>query len=129
MKLKTLPLFGFLLTVIYSGIVSSAVTTEDFLVKKTQDLVNLCTATSDDPNQNAALHFCHGYLVGAFHYYQAQEGDSKDTSTVCLETPHPTRNQTIEMFINWAKKHPEYMNEIPVDTEFRFLEQLWPCKK
>jgi hypothetical protein len=31
------------------------------------------------------------------------------------------------MFIEWAKAHPEYLNEPPVETEFRFLIETWPC--
>ena len=33
------------------------------------------------------------------------------------------------MFVEWAKAHPQYMNELPVETEFRFLMEKWPCKK
>jgi hypothetical protein len=25
--------------------------------------------------------------------------------------------------------HPQYMNERPVETEFRFLTEKWPCQK
>ena len=32
------------------------------------------------------------------------------------------------MFIDWAKAHPQYMDESPVETEFRFLMETWPCK-
>jgi len=46
----------------------------------------------------------------------------------CLPEPKPTRNDTIAMFISWAKQHPQYMYETPVETEFRFLNEKWPCK-
>jgi hypothetical protein len=32
------------------------------------------------------------------------------------------------MFIEWVKAHPQYMNEKPVDTEFRFLMEKCICK-
>ena len=48
----------------------------DFEVKTTQALVNLCTASSEDPLFAHAVNFCHGYLVGAFHFYAAStEGE------------------------------------------------------
>src|SRR5262249_6862902 len=31
------------------------------------DLLNLCTVSTEDARYKEALHFCHGYLVGAFH--------------------------------------------------------------
>jgi len=33
------------------------------------------------------------------------------------------------MFLAWAQAHPQYMNERPVETEFRFLTEKWPCQK
>jgi hypothetical protein len=50
---------------------AGGVTEKDFEVQTTQNLVNLCTASPDDPLYHQAINFCHGYLVGAYHYYQA----------------------------------------------------------
>ena len=47
---------------------------------------------------------------------------------VCLPDKLPTRNEVIDMFVKWAKAHPQYMKEIPVETIFRFLAEKWPCK-
>jgi len=105
------------------------VTDEDFVAQKTQNLINLCTTSPQDPRSREAIHFCHGYLVGAFHYYQAQTANRQELKLFCSPEPKPSRNETIAMFISWAQKHPEYMNETPVETEFRFLAEKWPCKK
>ena len=51
--------------------VAGAVSEEDFEVKTTENLVNLCTAAADDPLYSHAINFCHGYLVGAVHYHEA----------------------------------------------------------
>jgi hypothetical protein len=106
-----------------------AVDQTDFEVKTTQNLLNLCTAASGDPNYQAAIHFCHGYLVGAYAYYEAHHGSNKAKHLFCFPDPPPSRNNAIVMFVEWAKAHPQYMNENPVDTEFRFLIEQWPCKK
>ena len=110
-------------------IATSAVTEEDFKVKTTKNLINLCTASTDDPYYKEAIHFCHGYLVGAYYFYAAQYKKESTNQLVCFPEPNPTRNEAIEKVISWAQQHPEYMNELPVETEFRALTELWPCKK
>ncbi len=113
------------------GIVGTvgAVTVEDFQVKTTKNLLNLCNASPDDPLYVAAIHFCEGYLVGAFHYYQASMRGPEGKKLVCFPDPPPTRNEAVKLFLEWAKKHPQYNDEIPVETEFRFLIGTWPCKE
>jgi hypothetical protein len=106
-----------------------AVTDEDFEVKTTQNLINLCTVSANDPRQKEAIHFCHGYLVGAYQFYAAANSGPDGKRLVCLPDPAPSRNDAIAMFIEWAKVQPQYMGEKPVETEFRFLMEKWPCKR
>jgi hypothetical protein len=106
-----------------------AVTEEDFKVKTTQNLINLCTAAPDDPNRDKAIHFCHGYLVGAFDYHVTANSGPEGKLLFCMPDPAPSRNAAIAMFVEWAKAYPQYMGEKPVETEFRFLMEKWPCKK
>jgi hypothetical protein len=108
---------------------AGGVSENDFGVRTTQNLVNICTASPDDPLYQQAVNFCHGYLVGAYHYYAAEVSGPKAIRTVCLPDPQPSRNEAIAMFIQWAKSHPQYMSEVPVETEFRFLSEKWPCKQ
>jgi len=105
------------------------VTRDDFLVKTTQQLLNLCTACQDDPHYKEAIHFCYGYLIGAYHYYVAANAGPDGKKLVCPPDPPPTRTEAIKMFIEWAKKHPEYAQDPPVETEFRFLMEEWPCDR
>jgi hypothetical protein len=109
--------------------VGAAVTEKDFVADTTQNFLNLCTASVDDPLYHQAVNFCHGYLVGAFQYYAAAAAGPDGVKLVCLPEPPPTRNQAIAMFVEWAKAHPQFMQEKPVDTEFRFLMETWPCAK
>ncbi len=108
---------------------AGAVTEEDFMVKTTRNLLNLCTVSAEDPKYKEALHFCHGYLVGAYAYHQAEQSGEGGKPLVCPPDPRPSRNATIAMFIDWARAHPQYMDETPVETEFRFLSEKWPCKR
>jgi hypothetical protein len=106
---------------------AGAVDETDFEVKTTEDLITLCTASPDDPLHAQAVNFCHGYLVGAYHYYEAVAAGPEGIQLVCPPDPAPSRNETIASFIDWARAHPQYWNEPPVETEFRFLIETWPC--
>ena len=107
---------------------ASAVSEEDFKAGTTEQIINLCTAKPDDPLYQQAVNFCHGYLVGAYDYYKAAHSGSEAFKLVCLPEPTPSRNDAIEMFIEWTLAHPQYMQDNAVETEFRFLMEKWPCK-
>jgi hypothetical protein len=115
---------AFLLAVLMiNPVLAGDLTVEDFDVKNTKALVDLCTAPVDDPLYPKAIHFCHGYLVGAYHFYAV----ATITHFVCPPEERPSRNAIVEQFVQWAVDHPEYWEELPVETEFRFLSELWPC--
>jgi hypothetical protein len=108
-------------------VIAGAVNEKDFEVQATENMINLCTASPDDPLYHQAINFCHGYLVGAYHYYEATAKGPAGIQLVCAPDPRPSRNAMIDMFIDWAKAHPQYRGEPPVETEFRFLMEKWPC--
>jgi hypothetical protein len=114
------------------GLAGAAVTDEDFVLSTTQNLVNLCSVSADDPRAKEAIQMCEGYILGAYHFYLATnsgKGDRGDMRLVCMPNPTPTRNEVAAMFVEWAKANPQYMKEAPVDSEFRFMNAKWPCKK
>jgi hypothetical protein len=108
---------------------SQAVTQDDFLVRTTQDLIDLCTAGESDPLHASAIGFCQGYLVGVYHYHQAENAGPGATPLFCPPDPPPTRADAIKMFVAWAQANLQYQNDRPVDTIFRFLTTKWPCQK
>jgi hypothetical protein len=107
---------------------AGAVSEKDFEAQSTENLINLCTAAPGDPLHQQAVNFCHGYLVGAYKYYEAAHSGPNATKAVCIPDPPPSRSAAIAMFIEWAKARPQYWKESPVETEFRFLTEKWPCK-
>lgn len=107
---------------------AGAVSQQDFQVDTTEQLLNLCSATPDDPFYTHAMNFCHGYLVGAYDYYEAAHAIGKGPKMVCFPDPPPSRNDAINMFVEWAKAHPQYWQKKPVNTEFRFLTEKYPCE-
>ena len=126
MKRKTIILL-LAFAILFPGFAAVA-SEKDFEVQTTENLINLCAAPPDDQLYHQAINFCHGYLVGAFHYYEAAGSGPAGLKLVCLPVPLPSRNDAFAMFVEWVKAHPQYLKETPVETEFRFLMEKWPCK-
>jgi Rap1a immunity proteins len=110
-------------------LLSGGVTRDEFLVRTTQDYVGLCSTSPNDPMYAAATGFCHGYGVGAYHYYQAATAGPDAKPFICAPEPTPPRAEIVQMFLAWAREHPEYMGERPVDSLFRFLGEKFPCRR
>ena len=126
--IRSLVLVSFLIP----GLAGAAVTDDDFVLATAQNLLNLCSVSASDPRAKEAIQMCEGFMVGAYHFYLATntgKGDRGDMRLVCMPNPTPTRDQVVAMFVEWAKVNPQYMKEAPVDSEFRFLGEKWPCKK
>ena len=67
--------------------IAGAVSEKDFEVQTTENIVILCTAATDDPLYHHAINFCHGYLVGAYHYHEAASSGPKGARLVCPPDP------------------------------------------
>jgi Rap1a immunity proteins len=104
-------------------------TRDEFLVRTTQDYVGICSTSPNDPLYAAAIGFCHGYAVGAYHYYLAEVAGPKGAPFVCPPERPPSRAEILPMFVTWAQANPQYMGERPVDSLFRFLSEKWPCRR
>jgi hypothetical protein len=98
-----------------------------FLVTTTGDLVRLCKAEPTDPTGIAALHFCHGFAVGAYQYHQVAAAAENKPPLFCEPTPRPTRNEAVAGFVAWAQQSPKAMETPPVEGIFRYLAQRYPC--
>jgi len=128
MKGKWLVLFFVALLCAPAWTTAGAVSEEDFILDTTDDLVTICTVPDSDPLQKEAISFCIGYLVGAYHYHVAENSGPNGNLLVCPPDPRPPRAEVVKMFMGWVKQHPEYKNDEPVETWFRFLVETYPCK-
>jgi len=108
---------------------AAAVNQGDFMAKNTGEIVALCSAAQSDPLYQAAVHFCEGYLVGAYQYYAIERAAGNKRPLFCLPDPAPSRDEGVRMFVSWARANPEYMSESGVDSLFRFLATTWPCAR
>jgi hypothetical protein len=98
-----------------------------FQVRDTADYVKLCTTPQSDENYTSAIAFCHGFGVGAYRYYLESTGPAD--RFVCPPDPAPTRAEVISGFVTWARTRPDMMKQPAVDSIFRYLGGMWPCKK
>ncbi|HYZ24373.1 MAG TPA: Rap1a/Tai family immunity protein, partial [Rhodopila sp.] len=76
-----------------------AVTQDNFHARTTGDLVALCDAPASDPMRVAAIHFCEGFMVGAYQYHEAERMGPKGQRLFCLPTSGVTLDQAIGMFV------------------------------
>lgn len=100
---------------------------EDFHVRGAQDLVDLCAVKTSDPLYSAAIHFCEGFVAGAWQYHQAQATGPKGVRLVCPPEPPPTRDEAVALFVAWSGTHADRMAEPAVEALFRFLSEKYPC--
>ena len=98
-----------------------------FQVRDTADYVKLCTTSPGDEHYASAIAFCHGFGVGAYHYYVATTAQAD--RFVCPPDPAPTRTEVINAFVTWAKTRAEVMQKPAVDSIFVYLSGAYPCKK
>lgn len=110
------------------GFAAAAAEPDNFQVKTTEDLVSLCSAEPGNETHVAAIHFCHGFAVGAYRYYEAIAAVSPEDRYICLPEQPPSRSAIIAEFVGWARQHDEHMAEPAVDSVFRFLGERFPCQ-
>lgn len=101
--------------------------TEDFRIRSAQDLVDLCSVATSDPLYASAIHFCHGFVSGAWQYHLSEANGPKGHRLVCPPEPPPTRDQAVAMFVAWSATHADKLSEPAVDALFRFLIEKYPC--
>lgn len=114
-----------------AGLASSAhaVTQDDFLLRNTADLVNLCSAPSTDPLATAAANFCEGFGLGVFRVLDETEAAHQRRQMFCMPAQGPTRTQAIMAFVQWAKASPARLSMAPTDSIATFLSQQYPCPR
>jgi hypothetical protein len=109
------------------GAARAEFTSDDFHIRSAQDLVDVCSVAPNDKLYTAAVHFCEGFVVGAWQYHQAQANGPEGRRLVCPPDPPPTRDQAVAMFVAWSGTHPDRMAEPGVEALFRFLIEKYPC--
>ncbi|HTH98190.1 MAG TPA: Rap1a/Tai family immunity protein [Stellaceae bacterium] len=102
----------------------AAVTQDDFTVRSTGDLIDLCSASPSEPMGTAALNFCHGFGLGVVRVLQEL---GRPSPMFCMPNPPPTRNEAVASFVQWGKSNPSQLNTPAQDGVAAFLAAQYPC--
>lgn len=116
------------LAVVSAG-AGAAVTKENFLLRDGNDLLAVCGVEASDANAPAAIHFCHGFLIGIYETHKGLTGNARAKRFTCLPEPPPSRNEVASRFVQWARRNPKDLSESAVDVVYRFAGVTWPCRK
>ena len=108
---------------------AAPVTTENFVLRTTGDLVALCGVSRDDPNAAAAVHFCQGYYLGLDHFAEETGRPFRNVLYCPPDGLKLTRDQVIAMVVEFHRKNPQFASQPPLDGIITWAAATWPCKK
>ena len=105
------------------------VTEENFRLDTMRDLIALCGVGAEDPNAVAAIHMCHGYVMGLTHFHIVM-GRALEGHLYCMEDQErPTRDQLIAMLVEWSRARPEHDSMEAVDGVLQWAADAYPCSE
>jgi Rap1a immunity proteins len=102
-------------------------TLDDYQLRTSGDLLDICTLDASHSNYWEARGFCIGYFAGGIDLHDALAG-AHDFPRLACPSERVTRNQVVETLITYAQAHPEHVGERPMDTVFRAVIDRWPCE-
>ena len=105
----------------------SAINGDTFTAGTTGALARLCGATAQEPAYAAAIHFCHGLLVGSGQTSDMMHKRQGTRPGFCLPTPSPTLDQVAASFVAWAAANPQFNGMRAADGLMRFVAAQYPC--
>jgi len=115
------------LTAATASTLALAAVPQDQEVITTEDLIELCSVSADDPAYPAAMGFCLGYIDAAMDYHAALTAGPKYDPIACPETA-VTREEVVVVLMDWSKRNtPHLKSEAPVVGVMRASAEKWPC--
>jgi hypothetical protein len=105
----------------------SAISGDTFTAGTTAALARLCGATAQEPAYAAAVHFCHGVMVGTGQTSDAMHKRQGTRPSFCLPTPSPTLDQVTANFVAWSAANPQFDGLRAADGLLRFAAAQYPC--
>ena len=110
------------------GVSAGEVTPEDFELKTTRELYDVCTTPEEHEYVKYAIGTCLGYILGAAHYHRA--ASSPETPSLACPPDDLNLVDLARIFAEWAQRHeddPALMQELPVQGVMRASVEQWPC--
>jgi hypothetical protein len=115
------------LAVLAASTQALAVAAQGRQVTTTEELVELCSMSADDPLYSAAMGFCLGYIDAALDYHAALTAGPKYAAITCPDAS-VTREQVVVVVMEWSKRNMQQLQgEEPVAGVMRAVSEKWPC--
>ena len=105
----------------------SAITGETFTAGTTGALARLCGASTQEASYAAAVHFCHGVMVGTGQTSDSMHKRQGTRPGFCLPSPSPTLDQVAASFVAWSAANPQFDGLRASDGLMRFAAAQYPC--
>jgi hypothetical protein len=100
---------------------------QDYQVTTTEDLIELCSVSADDPLYDAAMGFCLGYIDAALDYHAALTAGPNNAAITCPDGA-VSRGEVVAVVVEWSKRNAQYQDtEAPVTGVLRAVSEKWPC--
>lgn len=105
------------------------VATINFQLKSFGDFVALCSVRADDPDAMAAIHMCHGFLVGVARFHDLFSRSTGNGIYCIAAGQEPSRDDAVEMILAWSKENPDKLTAAPVDGVLIWAAETFPCEQ
>ncbi|MGD1925587.1 MAG: Rap1a/Tai family immunity protein [Paracoccaceae bacterium] len=103
---------------------ANAAEEQHYALQTAEDLGVLCAATSD----SAAIHMCHGYLIGVNHMHRAIV-DAVGASVYCVpDGVTVTRDSAAADYATWISENTEAAGLSPREGLLRWASIAFPCE-
>jgi hypothetical protein len=91
------------------------------------DLVHLCGTPSTDPESDAALSLCAGYISGVLddHRMETLAGTAK--ARLCMPHAAPITSATAGEMLAWARENARNGDEPAAQGVVRYYAATYPC--
>ena len=105
----------------------NAITGDTFTAGTTGALARLCAANAQEASYAAAVHFCHGVMVGTGQTSDSMNKRQGTRPGFCLPSPSPTLDQVAASFVAWSAANPQFEGLRASDGLLRFAAAQYPC--
>ncbi|MGF1501183.1 MAG: Rap1a/Tai family immunity protein [Paracoccaceae bacterium] len=98
----------------------------NFMLDTAGQLARLCETAPSHPNFAAAIHMCHGYILGVHHMHQAMAG-AIESPFYCVPASPPSRDRIAADFASFVLADPETAGLEALDALMLFAIDRFPC--